>query len=163
MWFEVTMKKLLVLIGCSLVLNCFAEVHSGEYIHVPEKRPALGIFPAEKSFTVGDVGHEATFCPEDSKYYCFESQKVKFAVPKNLELPTTWKYAGETYRVIQRFSTRGEYPAWAIEKLTGMRMWFVWSSHHGLMMLGEGSGKNQQGGYMLDGICGFAANKSCSR
>ena len=163
MRFEVTMKKLLALIGCSLALNCFAEVHRGEYIHVPEKRPALGIFPDEKWFTVGDVAHSAIFCPEDSKYHCFESQKIKFAVPKNLEFASTWKYSGETYRVIQRFSTRGEYPAWVIEKSTGMRMWFVWSSHHGLMMLGEGSGKNQQGGYMLDGICGFAANESCSR
>jgi hypothetical protein len=154
-------KRLFASFCCFAALTCFAQVRSGEYIHVPEKRPALGIFPEQGWFTVGDVAHDAKFCLEDSKYHCFESQKVKFAVPKNLENETTWKYEGETYRVMQRFSTRGGYPAWAIEKSTGLRMWFVWSSHHGLMMIGEGASKNQQSGYMLDGVCGFAANATC--
>ena len=156
-------KRIFTSFSCFVSMSCFAQVHSGEYIHVPEKRPVIGIFPYENSFTVGDVGYEAKFCLEDSKYHCFESQKVKFAVPKNLENETTWKYGGETYRVVQRFSTRGEYPAWAIEKTTGLRMWFVWSSHHGLMMIGEGTSKNRQGGYMLDGDCGFAASATCEQ
>jgi hypothetical protein len=155
------MKKFLALIGFSLACHCFAEVHSGEYVHVPDKRPVIGIFPKDNGLTVGDIAHDATFCLQDSRYHCFEAQKIKFAVPKNLVMASTWKYAGESYRVIQQFTTRGEYPAWVIEKSTGLPMWFVWSSHHGLMMLGEGGGKNTHGVYILDGICGFAASEFC--
>ncbi|WOI45636.1 hypothetical protein [Acidovorax sp. BLS4] len=159
------MTKMLNFALCLFVL-VFAiqkKAVGAEYIHVPGKRPVVGIFQKENGITIGDVGHEANFCKDDSPYICFRMKTMAFAVPKKLEKFDEWTHEKEVYRIVQSFEMRGVYPVWVIEKTTGLKMWFVWSSYRGLLMFGEGSNKNQEGVYMLDGFCGFAASEACDR
>jgi hypothetical protein len=157
------MNKKLPLVFCvySLASICHAQVVGGEYIHIPENRPVIGFFPSANTITIGDIAHEAKFCPGDSDYVCFEVKELKFATPRNPKDMKSWIYDGERYKVTRRFSTRESHPAWVIEKITGLKMWFLWSSHNGLMMFAENRDKNQSGVYMSDGFCGFAASKGC--
>jgi hypothetical protein len=155
------MKVLAITFLSFMALHCMAETRGGEYFHIPEKRAAINVMPAEKSIAVGDLAHPAKFCDPSIPRYCFTLQELAFAVPKKFDSLKTWTHEGQTYKVVQKLSTRGEYPAWVIEKTTGKRWWYLWSAHRGLMMFGQGSGSNRSGGYLLDGSCGFAASDTC--
>ena len=156
-------RTLLIIFVFFLASVCRAEVFGGEYIHVPDKRPPIGLFPGTNGVTVGDVAYDAEFCADGMDYICFEAKEIKFAVPKNLNNINAWMYKNDKYKVLRHLNTRGDRPTWIIEKTTGMKMWFVWSSYNGLVMFGIDEHKNQRGVYMLDGICGFAANAACER
>lgn len=154
--------KFIVALFCGLMaLGCLAQTRGGEYFHIPERRPAINVDPSAKWIAVGDLAHEAKFCDATSSMHCFSTKDLAFAVPKEKELPGHWKHEGQDYKIVQKLSTRGNRPAWVIEKTTGKRWWFLWSAHHGLMMFGEGPKRNQTGGYLVDGSCGFAANATC--
>jgi len=157
------MKKnaLFFAVCCLFGSLCQAEISGGEYVHFPDKRPSIGIFPHMNGLAVGDVAYDAEFCSNDIAYVCFEAKEIKFAVPKILRDLNSWSYKNEKYKILQSLKMKGDHPAWVIEKTTGMKMWFVWSSFNGLLMFGVGDNKNQRGAYMLDGFCGFAADTAC--
>jgi hypothetical protein len=156
------MKFFCISILFFITFNCLAETHGSEYFHVPEKRAVINIMPAEKSIAIGDLAHVAKFCEPSIPRHCFNLQKLVFAVPKKFDTLKTWTHEGHTYSVIQKLSTRGEYPAWVIQKTSGDRWWYLWSAHRGLMMFGEGSKSNASGTYFLDGLCGFGADLKCT-
>jgi hypothetical protein len=154
------MKHLIAISLCFLTLHCGAETHGGEYFHVPQKRPTINIKPSEKFIAIGDLAYDAEYCESSNPMYCFKLQKFSFAAPKQFNTLKTWKHDGQDYKIVHKLSTRGEYPAWVIEKTTGQRWWYLWSSHKGLMAFGE---KMQDAGsYLLDGECGFGANTTCA-
>ncbi|MCK9345056.1 MAG: hypothetical protein M0P64_02945 [Candidatus Pacebacteria bacterium] len=139
---------------------CFAE-QIAEYIRIPSKGPGFAIDRTTNSVIVGDVGYDAKFCDAENEFHCVVSKVFEFAVPRNSILQNKWEFNGSIYKVIQRIRLRGERPALVIEKNGSPKIWYLWSTHRGLMMFDIKTREKQAGGLLLDGVCGFAASNGC--
>lgn len=146
-----------------LIYTCSFAEHIAEYIHMPLKGDGFAIDAATNSVIIADIGYEAKFCNAKGDFHCVISKAFEFSVPKKVKFRDTWSYNGQSYKVIQKISLRGERPAWVIEKTGEPIIWYLWSSHRGLIMFGaeKKAVKTQAGVFLLDGICGFAASSTC--
>lgn len=147
-----------------LSASCSFAEPIAEYIHMPLKGESFAIDSDTNSVYITDIGYDAKFCNSADDYYCVVSKVLEFAVPKKLPFEDAWTYNSQSYKVIQKLSLRGEFPAFVIEKTGKTTFWYLWSSHRGLIMFGaerKEVAETKAGVFMLDGICGFAASSDC--
>jgi hypothetical protein len=111
------------------------------------------------------VGIEGSICPDDSPFYCFRTDVLSFAVPKQFSDSTaSWEDDGVTYSVAERSSEvflGQEFEAYFIRRSRdGSTHEFMFSRERGLLAIMFRDGELAQQLLSIE-YCGFGASPSC--
>ena len=151
-----------------LCLCCTASAVENRWIYRslgPDMRsPEIIIDANRKVLTAGDLSTGLEICRSTESYYCFSSDFLSFAVPKDLsEESESWVYGGVEYRVLghrKELVLGQEFSVFYIgTNAEGSDLVFCYSKKRGLIAL---SGASRPGTPLLIvDYCGFGAESKC--
>ncbi len=132
----------------------------------PEENDSLedgfALMPGRNSIIFGHIGREMNWCESGSKYYCFTSRDISFAVPKSpLTIGERWSWGARRYEVkaIESWTLIGTTAStWLIfgkPEHGAVDTYYYYSLDNGLLLIKQLRGEPEQLIFVSAAVRGF--------
>lgn len=158
------MRRLTVVLLGIVVLFGFGSVRADtEWFYTNLSDPTARQVILSPRYIGGHLRVEATSCPPDGAFLCYNSPGFSFAVPKVVEGQRKWTLGRASYEIKKesRFSLFGQEITviWIDQTRSKKSVRFLYSRTRGLIGFASLDPKGSL--FLLENACGFGASSDC--